>query len=200
MATTTTKPDIEMRESLSGITLPAWPNAQPADSGKFAGHSEHDPSQKPSQRDALHALLAFSALHDQVRRRKALAAHQAAFDSNGPVPEFEATELFILDEVLQLVAERAVAITGADGLAIALAENNEIVLRAAAGTVRPDVGARIDRDSAFSGACFRTAQNCGACIVLPGCAVIPFHKDRLASSSSRSGGLDCYRPESKIVA
>ena len=64
--------------------------------------------------------------------------------------------------MLQLVAERAVAITGADGLAIALAENNEIVLRAAAGTVRPDVGARIDRDSAFSGACFRTAQvvNC----------------------------------------
>ena len=65
-------------------------------------------------------------------------------------------------EVLQLVAERAIAITGADGLAIALAENNEIVLRAAAGTVRPDIGARIDRDSAFSGACFRTAQtvNC----------------------------------------
>ena len=79
-----------------------------------------------------------------------------------PASEFEPEEQFVLDEVLQLVAERAVAITGADGLAIALAENNEIVLRAAAGMVRPDVGARIDRDSAFSGACFRTAQvvNC----------------------------------------
>ena len=75
-----------------------------------------------------------------------------------PVSEFEQDEQFVLDEVLQLVAERAVAITGADGLAIALAENNEIVLRAAAGDIRPDVGARIDRDSAFSGACFRTAQ------------------------------------------
>src|SRR6202042_57667 len=32
------------------------------------------------------------------------------------------------------------------------------VLRAAAGKVRPDIGARIDRDSAFSGACFRSAQ------------------------------------------
>ena len=74
------------------------------------------------------------------------------------VAEFDPQEQFILDEVLQLVAERAVAITGADGLAIALAENNEIVLRAAAGDVRPDVGARIDRDSAFSGACFRSAQ------------------------------------------
>ena len=74
------------------------------------------------------------------------------------VAEFEQDEQFVLDEVLQLVAERAVAITGADGLAIALAENNEIVLRAAAGTVRPDVGARIERDSAFSGACFTSAE------------------------------------------
>ena len=116
----------------------------------------------PRNCDALQALLAFSALHEQVRRRKALAARNAGFDAGPPVAEFEQGEQFVLDEVLQLVAERAVAITGADGLAIALAENNEIVLRAAAGTVRPDVGARIDRDSAFSGACFRTAQvvNC----------------------------------------
>jgi N-acetylmuramoyl-L-alanine amidase len=44
-----------------------------------------------------------------------------------------------------------------------MAENDEIVLRAAAGTVRPNLGARIDRDSSFSGACFRTAQilSCG---------------------------------------
>jgi N-acetylmuramoyl-L-alanine amidase len=103
-------------------------------------------------------LLAFSALHEQVRRRKALAARLNGFDSATPIAEFDQGELFVLDEVLQLVAERAVAITGADGLAIALAENNEIVLRASAGTVRPDVGARIDRDSAFSGACFRMAQ------------------------------------------
>ena len=76
-----------------------------------------------------------------------------------PTPaEFEETEQFVLDEVLQLVAERAIAITGADGLGIALAENNEIVLRASAGAMKPDVGARIQRDSAFSGACFRTAQ------------------------------------------
>jgi len=155
MATTTTKPDIEMADSLSGSRLPAWPHAP-------AQNLDENNISKPSQRDALQALLAFSALHDQVRRRKALANRQTGFDSPGAVSEFEATELFVLDEVLQLVAERAVAITGADGLAIALAESNEIVLRAAAGTVCPDPGTRIDRDSAFSGACFRTAQviNC----------------------------------------
>src|SRR5215468_7686949 len=82
--------------------------------------------------------------------------------TRNPKPDMKMAKSLVLDEVLQLVAERALAITGAEGVAIALAENNEIVLRAAAGAVRPDPGTRIDRDSAFSGACFRTAQviNC----------------------------------------
>ena len=108
--------------------------------------------------NALQALLAFSALHQQVRQRRALAARHKGFETIIAPVEFERREQFVLDEVLHLVAERAIAITGADGLGIALAENNEIVLRASAGTIKPDVGARIQRDSAFSGACFRTAQ------------------------------------------
>jgi N-acetylmuramoyl-L-alanine amidase/putative methionine-R-sulfoxide reductase with GAF domain len=159
MATTTTKPDLDATTPFAGVGVPAWPREQIASTA--SDYPAQDPT-KPSQRDALQALLAYSALHDQVRRRKALAARNNGFDAGAPVAEFEQGEQFVLDEVLQLVAQRAVAITGADGLAIALAENNEIVLRASAGTVRPDVGARIDRDSAFSGACFRTAQvvNC----------------------------------------
>jgi N-acetylmuramoyl-L-alanine amidase/putative methionine-R-sulfoxide reductase with GAF domain len=155
MATTTTKPDLDVTTPFAGAGVPGWPREH-GDS-TASKHSEDDPS-KPSQRDALQALLAFSALHDQVRRRKTLAARNRGFDAAAPAAEFDQQELFVLDEVLQLVAERAVAITGADGLAIALAENNEIVLRAAAGAIRPDIGARIDRDSAFSGASFRTAQ------------------------------------------
>ena len=155
MATTTTKPDLDVTTPFAGAGVPGWPREH-GDS-TASNRPEDDPS-KPSQRDALQALLAFSALHDQVRRRKTLAARHNAFDAVAPAAEFDQQELFVLDEVLQLVAERAVAITGADGLAIALAENNEIVLRAAAGAIRPDIGARIDRDSAFSGASFRTAQ------------------------------------------
>jgi len=157
MATSPTKTDIALPDSLRGAGTSAWP---PPDSSSSSFADEL--TKKPTPLDALQALLAFSALHDQVRRRKALAARHNGFDSKTPVAEFEPSEQFVLDEVLKLVAERAVAITGADGLAIALAENNEIVLRASAGTVRPDVGQRIDRDSAFSGACFRTAQvvNC----------------------------------------
>jgi N-acetylmuramoyl-L-alanine amidase/putative methionine-R-sulfoxide reductase with GAF domain len=163
MATTTTNPGIAGMAPSSG---PRRQNRPQERGGVFS--AQHflpvDAPHSASQSDALQALLAFSALHEQIRRRKALApkASSRGIFEAAPPAEFEATELFLLDEVLQLVAERAIAITGADGLAIALAENNEIVLRAAAGVVRPDIGARIDRDSAFSGACFRTAQviNC----------------------------------------
>src|SRR5216684_7351589 len=168
MATTTTNPDIA-EDTLppdAGRGATPWPGEQkPADPANTLDNdtdkdtdTDTDKDRKHSHRDALQALLAFSALHEQVRRRKSLAARSNSFDAVGPEREFEAGEQFVLDDVLQLVAERAVAITGADGLAIALAENNEIVLRASAGAVRPDVGARIDRSSAFSGACFRMAQ------------------------------------------
>ncbi len=149
--------------------------------GTVAGRSalnQPEEANESQPSDALQALLAFSALHQQIRRRRALAAELNSFDAVAPnsnrakhefeapefeapefeAPEFETEERFVLDEVLQLVAQRAIAITGADGLGIALAENSEIVLRASAGAIKPDVGARIQRDSAFSGACFRTAQ------------------------------------------
>src|ERR1700722_2475470 len=157
MATTPSKPQAEITGQLPGAGISAWPHG-----ANFSNSSSTSDDSVPSRQDALQGLLAFSALHEQVRRRRSLALRLAE-GKNGSEPgvrsfEFEQGEHLVLDEVLQLVAERAVAITGANGLAIALAENSEIVLRASAGTIKPDVGARIDRDSAFSGACFRTAQ------------------------------------------
>src|SRR5580693_10405550 len=162
MATTPTKPAIEVGDSAADTREPAWPLERgvsgPEEGSVRTGASFATRGLRPSGGDALQALLAFSALHQQVRHRRALASRQKGFETIAPPPEFEASEQFVLDEVLQLVAERAIAITGADGLGIALAENNEIVLRASAGSIKPDVGARIQRDSAFSGACFRTAK------------------------------------------
>jgi N-acetylmuramoyl-L-alanine amidase/putative methionine-R-sulfoxide reductase with GAF domain len=162
MATTPTKPTTEVGDGLGAAMAPSWP---PEQGGSAAGEADsHTKTSletrglRPSGGDALQALLAFSALHQQVRQRRALASRHKGFETIAPPPEFEAVEQFVLDEVLQLVAERAVAITGADGLGIALAENSEVVLRASAGSIKPDVGQRIQRDSAFSGACFRTAQ------------------------------------------
>ncbi len=167
MATTPTKPTVEVDAGPGAARVPSWP----LELGAFApkqgvsyenafreAASRATQYPRPSGRDALQALLAFSALHQQVRRRRALASQRNGFEAFTQAAEFESEEQFVLDEVLQLVAERAIAITGADGLGIALAENNEIVLRASAGTIKPDVGQRIQRDSAFSGACFRTAE------------------------------------------
>ncbi|MGA8274332.1 MAG: N-acetylmuramoyl-L-alanine amidase [Candidatus Sulfotelmatobacter sp.] len=168
MATTPTKPMNQVAAAgLPDAGVPSWPGARSAtastEGSDYSGsHNEselYDEEQSsPSGVDALQALLGFSALHQQVRHRRALASRHHGFEVIAHPSEFEHTEQFVLDEVLQLVARRAVVITGADGLGIALAEHNEIVLRASAGTIKPDVGARIQRDSAFSGACFRTAQ------------------------------------------
>jgi len=100
--------------------------------------------------EALQALLAFSALHEQIRTRRAERMRDAS-ESN--LNDDWQVEQFVLDEVLQLVAERALAITGADGVAIALAEDDAIVCRAAAGTIAPDAGVRLDPRSGFSGEC-----------------------------------------------
>jgi N-acetylmuramoyl-L-alanine amidase/putative methionine-R-sulfoxide reductase with GAF domain len=109
------------------------------------------------QREALQALLAFSTLHDQIRRKRSVEAHRPGLVDR-PAQDAWGYEQFVLDEVLQLVAERAQAITGADGIAIALAEGDEIICRAAVGEMAPDRGMRLDSKAGFSGACFRTGR------------------------------------------
>jgi N-acetylmuramoyl-L-alanine amidase len=108
-----------------------------------------------SRHEALQALLAFSSLHEQIRQKRAREVRKG--DRLSPDDVWE-LEQFVLDEVLQLVAERALTITGADGIAIALAEGNAIVCRASAGTIAPDVGVRLDPNSGFSGACLRREE------------------------------------------
>ena len=113
---------------------------------------------KPSQNDVLQVLLLFAALHDQFKKRTAPGTLDTESDARPCPAPFEGGERFDLDEVLKLIAERAVALTGAGGVAIALGEKNEIVLRAAAGAVRPGMGACIDTDSVFYRACLSMAQ------------------------------------------
>jgi N-acetylmuramoyl-L-alanine amidase len=159
MVTTPSKPPFRDDSGFGRGQGSAWPRQDEISASIVQNERRiSNRDSRPAGSDALQALLAFSAMHQQVRQRRALAARHRGFEIIPPTSEFAAEEQFVLDEVLQLVADRAVTITGADGLGIALAENDEIVLRASAGSVKPDVGARIQRDSAFSGACFRTAQ------------------------------------------
>lgn len=103
------------------------------------------------RKEPFPALLAFSELHDQIRNRRNSAggtSHRALFE----------TERFILDEVLQLICDRAQAITQADSVVIALAEQcneraeskrPEMVCRAAAGALRVARGDRLIGESEF---------------------------------------------------
>lgn len=115
-----------------------------------------------SRPDALQALLAFSFFHQQVRRSRLQKQYSrgapSGLASDSLSEDFAEEEKFLFDDVLQLVADRARAITGADGVAIALAEGDGIICRASSGAIAPDPGVRLDPRSAFSGACLRTGK------------------------------------------
>jgi TPR repeat protein/putative methionine-R-sulfoxide reductase with GAF domain len=66
-----------------------------------------------------------------------------------------------LGSALRLIAQRSQAFTRANGCAIALSENREMVCRASSGDA-PPVGARLEIGSGFSGYCVRTGflQRC----------------------------------------
>ena len=103
------------------------------------------------RKEPFPALLAFSELHDQIRNRRNSAggtSYSALFE----------TERFILDEVLQLICDRAQAMTRADCVVVALAEPSneraeskrpEMVCRAAAGALRVARGDRLIGESEF---------------------------------------------------
>ena len=102
--------------------------------------------------ETLQSLLAFSSLHEQIRQRRVREEQGGAHLAEAP------EEPFRFDEMLQLVAERALSITGADGVAIALSEGNRAVCRASAGPIAPPAGSVLDPYSGFSGICFRTGE------------------------------------------
>jgi N-acetylmuramoyl-L-alanine amidase len=114
-----------------------------------------------AQRKALRALVAFSDLHEQIRNRRLVTGRNADRDL------FE-TERFILDEVLQLICDRAQAIIQADGIVVALAEKSEteesrtakpeVVSRAAAGPLAVERGIRLIGESEFLQDCLESGR------------------------------------------
>ena len=63
-----------------------------------------------------------------------------------------------LEPAISLIAERAQALTGASGAAIALRKGDEIICRARAGRTAPDLGVRLQSNSGISADCVRTGQ------------------------------------------
>jgi N-acetylmuramoyl-L-alanine amidase len=113
-----------------------------------------------AQRDALRALLAFSDLHEEIRDRRLSPGGCSDKDL------FE-TERFILDEVLQLICDRAQVLTQADGVVIALPEKSSadglkqhpgMVTRASSGTLAVDRGVHLIGESEFLQDCLESGR------------------------------------------
>jgi len=63
-----------------------------------------------------------------------------------------------LEPAINVIAERAQALTGASGAAIALRQGDEIICRARTGRIAPDLGVRLQTDSGISADCVRTGE------------------------------------------
>ncbi len=75
----------------------------------------------------------------------------------GPEPELVPGDLN-LEPGISIIAERAQALTGATGAAIALRAGGEIVCRARTGRTAPDLGVHLQTDSGLSAECVRTGE------------------------------------------
>jgi GAF domain-containing protein len=63
-----------------------------------------------------------------------------------------------LEPGISIIAEKAQALTGATGAAIALRRGSEIVCRARTGRTAPDIGVRLQTDTGLSAECVRTGE------------------------------------------
>src|SRR6266581_659302 len=84
-------------------------------------------------------------------------AHRAHCPALQPAAEIHPAEID-LEPAISMIAERAQALTGATGAAIALRKGNEIVCRARTGRTAPDLGVRLQTDSGISADCVRTGE------------------------------------------
>ncbi len=90
----------------------------------------------------------FTRHHLRVRHRET-AAPRPAFINPGELD---------LEPGISIIAEKAQALTGATGAAIALRKGDEIICRARTGRTAPDLGVRLQTDRGLSAECVRTGE------------------------------------------
>lgn len=96
-----------------------------------------------------------------------LAAKLAASRGGGLSPE-QSSQL-ALEIVLNQIAEQACLATGANGAAVILKQDTEMICRASTGEIAPDLGSRMDTVTGLSGLCLRTRtiQRCDDALTDP---------------------------------
>ena len=132
-------PKIDEEDATTSAGSSANAAAQPS---ALAGDSASALSEAPDA--ALQTLLSFSSLHEELHHKKKELTQAGANPAR------------IRSEVLQFIAERALAISGASGVAIALAEGRDIVCRGTAGDTAPPLGLKLDLRSGLTAICYTT--------------------------------------------
>jgi putative methionine-R-sulfoxide reductase with GAF domain len=135
---------------ISLLQLRRWLQANDAAGGATVAVAQSD-SHAENESDGLP--------HRIVRARPASAAGYSSLIAEWVEIEKE-VELFgpNVSAALQLIAERALVLTWATGSAIAMrsdVNSSELICEARAGNESPELGARLDTDSGFSGECVR---------------------------------------------
>jgi GAF domain-containing protein len=95
-----------------------------------------------------HVLHSPSATRHRMRHHTAISVQHALLNA-GDID---------LEPGISIIAEKAQALTGATGAAIALRRGNEIVCRARTGRTAPDIGVRLQTDTGLSAECVRTGE------------------------------------------
>jgi len=101
--------------------------------------------------------VSFASLAPSRHHARVSGSHPVRLASPGPDREIHPAEID-LEPAISVIAERAQALTGATGAAIALRHGDEIVCRARTGRTAPDLGVRLQTDSGISADCVRTGE------------------------------------------
>ena len=99
----------------------------------------------------------FAALAPSRHHARAVNSAHPTVTVSGSSREIHPGEID-LEPAISVIAERAQALTGATGSAIALRHGDEIVCRARTGRTAPDLGVRLQTDSGISAECVRTGE------------------------------------------
>ena len=113
----------------------------------------------PSPATENRVPASFAALAPSRNHARAMGSH-----AQQSIVQVSRNELDIrpgeidLEPAISVIAERAQALTGATGAAIALRHGDEIICRARTGRTAPDLGVRLQTDSGISADCVRTGE------------------------------------------
>jgi len=113
---------------------------------------EPEPSPTGAVSHRAELLSALDELRNQIRKISSRQVSASAEDVAGETSTDRA------GAILQLITERAVALTGATGAALALEDNGGMICRARAGNPAPMLGSHVDISQGVSGECVRTVR------------------------------------------